>query len=57
MQNSLNPACILIVESWLQSGIIDTIIDMPDYTLYRADRVGKIGGAVCAFLKDEVFSV
>ena len=39
-----------ISESWLDDSVSDLEIGVPDYNLYRLDRVTKKGGGVCVYV-------
>ena len=39
-------------ESWLDSDILDNVVDVPEYVTYRRDRQdGRIGGGVACFVR------
>lgn len=48
------PDFILITESWLSPEVPDGLVHIQGYNLLRADRVGRVGGGVCAYVSDEV---
>lgn len=48
-----DPTIILITETWLNSGMPDSLVDIPGYTLYRNDRATH-GGGVCVYVKSLV---
>ena len=41
-----------ISETWLNELVHDSEIAIPEYVLYRLDRLVKIRGGVCVFLKE-----
>ena len=41
-----------VSETWLDSTVSDTEVEIPGYNIYRLDRLNKIGGGVCAFVRD-----
>ncbi len=43
-----------ITETWLNDNIDDAAIHIPTYTVIRRDRVSRIGGGVCAFVKNHI---
>lgn len=45
---------ILISESWLKPFHPNSIVDIAGYNLLRHDRIGKGGGGVCAFVRDDL---
>jgi hypothetical protein len=45
---------ILISESWLKPFHPNSIVDIAGYHLLRHDRVGKGGGGVCAYIRDDL---
>ena len=49
--SSLQPGIVFITESWLHSNICDDIININGYDLYRCDRIGRVGGGVCAYIR------
>lgn len=51
---SSNPTFILITETWLHSAIPDTLINIPQYKLYRNDREIMRGGGVCIYVKESL---
>ena len=40
------------METWLNELVHDSAIATPRYVLYCLDRLGKIGGRVCVFVKE-----
>ena len=49
---SINQADISsITETWLSPAILDNIITLPNFSLFRNDRVGSNSGGVCAYIK------
>ncbi|CAH2242407.1 jg7686 [Pararge aegeria aegeria] len=44
-----NPTIILITETHLHAGINDSLINLPNYTLFRLDRKNKKGGGVAVY--------
>lgn len=55
--NNLNPTIILITETWLNADKLDSLVALPNYTLYRSDRQTKRGGGSCIYVKTEFGSV
>ena len=47
---------VAVTETWLKPEIKDSemLVNFPGYTLYRCDRVNRIGGGVCVFLRDDL---
>lgn len=46
---------VLISESWLQRGIPDNIVMVPEYNFVRKDRsTQKRGGGLCIYLKQNI---
>lgn len=41
-----------ISESWLKPSIQSNLVSLPGYSLIRNDRVNKVGGGVCVFIKE-----
>ena len=51
---SKQPTIIFLTETWLQPDTPDSIIGLPGYTIYRADRVGgQRGGGVSIIMRSE----
>ena len=46
--------CICITESWLNANISDYAVSVSNFTLHRDDRVNRIGGGVCVFIKNNL---
>ena len=42
---------IAISESWLNSSVINTEVEIAGYKLYRMDRLNKSGGGVCVYTR------
>ena len=40
-----------ITETWLSENIHDSAVALDGYSLVRRDRVNKLGGGVCAYIK------
>lgn len=43
-----------ISETWLDSSISNIEIEISGYTIFRLDRPNKVGGGVCAYVKNEL---
>ena len=41
-------------ETWLRDSILDTIIDIPGYQIYRKDRNGELHSGVCTYVSDGI---
>ena len=53
---SINHADIIcITETWLSSAIPDNVIALPNFTLFRNDRLSSIGGGVCAYINSNIY--
>lgn len=48
------PTVILITETWLNISHPDCLVDIPNYSLYRNDRLNQRGGGVCIYLLNSV---
>lgn len=46
----------MISESWLKPTILDSVIHINGYTLFRKDREHRVGGGVCLYLVDVITS-
>ena len=42
------PRVALVTETWFTSKHYTNCLSIPNYTLYRQDRVNRKGGSVCA---------
>ena len=42
---------IAISESWLNSSVINTEVEIAGYKLYRMDRLNRLGGDVCVYTR------
>ena len=51
-----NSLAVAVTETWLKPGIKDSeiLVKFPGYTLYRCDRVNRIRGGLCVFLRDNL---
>jgi len=47
------PDIIFLTETWLHSNIKDEIISIPNFNIFRNDRVNKRGGGVCVYVNNE----
>ena len=53
--SSICPGLIAITETWLNSAIQSTDLDIANYTLFRYDRQdGRAGGGVCCYIRNEL---
>ena len=43
-----------ITETWLNEKIDDAAVCIDSYALARRDRIDKLGGGVCAFIKSSI---
>ena len=43
-----------ITETWLSENIHDSAVAFDGYSLVRRDRVNKLGGGVCAYIKSSI---
>ena len=53
----LKPAITVVTESWLNSSYDDTPFNIPNYSLYRDDRVNRRGGGVAVWIASNIGSV
>ena len=44
---------ICVTESWLKPDIPDSSVSLPNYNIFRKDRVSTEGGGVCIFLNSK----
>jgi hypothetical protein len=43
-----------ITETWLNEKIDDAAVCICGYSIARCDRIDKLGGGVCAFIKSDI---
>lgn len=48
------PSFILIAETFLNNNIPDSLVNLPNYTLYRRDRLDRVGGGVCIYVMNDI---
>ena len=46
--------CALITETWYTKKHQDTLVGIPNYTLFRRDRLRGKGGGVCAYVRSSI---
>ena len=46
---------IFITETWLSSVILDNVIALHNFNLFRNDHLGSIGGGVCAYINSNIY--
>jgi hypothetical protein len=46
-----NIQIIACTETWLTNEAEDAVIQIPGYTLYRCDRLNRVGGGVCVWIE------
>ena len=52
---SLNKARVIcLTETWLSSNIQDMAFTIPDYSIFRSDRVNRDAGGVCAYISNSI---
>jgi hypothetical protein len=52
--SSLSIDIALVAESWFNSKHSDDIVNIDNYTLFRRDRIGRLGGGVCAYVRSNI---
>jgi hypothetical protein len=50
------PTIVALSETWLKSSIIDSVINIDNYLLFRNDRLSLRGGGVCLYVNKSVIS-
>ena len=50
-----SPDCVAVTETWLNKTIPDSILFIPNYSLFRVDRPDRIGGGVCLYINDKLW--
>ena len=48
------PHVALVTETWFTSKHDTNCLSIPNYTLYRRDRVNRKGGGICAYVRDDI---
>jgi hypothetical protein len=52
----IKPDLILLTETWLNSNVTDSLLNIPGYTLFRHDRpLPRRGGGVAVYVKNHIF--
>ena len=54
MAKTCNAPFISLTETHLNSEILDAEINIPGYTPYRCDRIGRSHGGVCTFVRNDL---
>ena len=54
--NSQNIDIALFTETWLKNTIPNEVINIVGYHLYRRDRINRMHGGVCMFIKESIIS-
>ena len=49
-----NTHVLFLTETWLKPEIIDSMINIPNFTLIRSDRLDKKGGGVALYFKSSL---
>ena len=51
-----NALLVAVTETWLHNGVFDAEVthDFPGYSIFRCDRVGRQGGGVALYLRDDL---
>ena len=45
---------VCVSETWLGEQFKDNDVEIPDYNIYRKDRVDALGGGVCIYIKNHL---
>lgn len=53
--NTVSADIALFTETWLQYTVPDDAINIDGYQLFRRDRVNKIHGGVCMYVKESIY--
>ena len=48
------PAAVALTETWLSADVADAEISVAGYTLFRCDRVGRIGGGTLLYVREDI---
>ena len=54
MVDDIKPHIIGITESWAHNGITDAELGLEGYVMFRKDRIGKKGGGVLYYIKENI---
>ena len=54
MVDDIKPHIIGITESWAHNGITDAELGLEGYVMFRKDRIGKKGGGVLLYIKENI---
>ena len=49
-----NCLSIVLTETHLSDNILSAEVNIPGYTLYRSNRVGRTHGGTCVYLRDDL---
>ena len=49
-----NVGIALIAESWFSKIHNDSVVSIPNYTVFRRDRFKRKGGGVCAYVRNDI---
>ena len=49
-----NADVAVFTETWLKSSILDSVIDIPGFRIIRKDRMERIHGGVCLYIKKQI---
>lgn len=50
--SNFSPDCVAVTETWLSESLPNDLLTITNYTLFRSDRLGRIGGGVCIYVHD-----
>lgn len=50
----LHVDCAIITETWFTKNHLDCTVGIPNYNLFRRDRVAGRGGGVCAYIRSNI---
>ena len=50
------PSIVLLTETWLNPAIVDGLVSLNGYTIFRKDRLGSKGGGFFIHLSDLILS-
>ncbi len=53
MVDDVKPHLIGITESWANNDITDAELGLAGYVMFRKDRIGRRGGGVLLYIKDQ----
>lgn len=54
---AVKPTFILTTETWTNNNISDNVLSIPNYSLFRCDRMGRKGGGVIVYVLNDIYGI